>query len=71
MGHGSEDGRVGTRGMLSSAGVIGSTRVSADVVAIAVLHALVAPFLTLVEGDSLRVFGEVRGDVVGADAGVG
>lgn len=48
-----------------------TTSTGTDVVVAAVFHTLVAPFLADVKGEGLRVFSDVRGYVVLADAGVG
>lgn len=51
--------------MISTAGV------GAGVVAVAAGDTLIAPLLTDVEGEGLRVFGDVGGDAVLANARVG
>jgi hypothetical protein len=51
--------------------MISATSALARTVAGAVGDALVAPFLADVEGEGLGVFGDVGGEAVGADAGVG
>lgn len=47
------------------------TSLGTGVILSAVLYALVAPFLANIEGDRLRVLGDVGADVVGAYAVVG
>ena len=51
--------------------MVGTAAVGAGVIAVAVGYTLVAPFLADVEGKRLRVLGNVGGDAVFADAGVG
>lgn len=63
--------RVLPRRVRRTARVIGATRARAVAVAVAVGHALRAPFLADVVGQGLGVFGDVGGAAVGADAGVG
>lgn len=51
--------------------MISTASVGACVVAVAAGDTLVAPFLADVEGESLRVLGDVGGDAVFANARVG
>lgn len=57
--------------MLCAAWVVLTAGRGAGGVVAAVGYALVAPFLTDVEREGLGELGEVRGEAVGADAGVG
>jgi hypothetical protein len=68
--HGADCG-VALVGRLSTAGVISTAGVGAGVVAVAAGDTLIAPLLTDVEGEGLRVFGDVGGDAVLANARVG
>jgi hypothetical protein len=69
--HGAGDGGgVGADGALGTARVVLSAGRGTGVVALAVGHALVTPFLADEEGHGLRVFGDVGGEAVAADARV-
>lgn len=63
--------RIHSHRALRTTGVLTPTIARAAGVAAAVADALVAPFLADEEGQGLAVLGEVRGQAVGADAGVG
>lgn len=64
-------GHVDAGGVLGTARVVLATSLGTGVILSAVLYALVAPFLANIEGDRLRVLGDVGADVVGAYAVVG
>jgi hypothetical protein len=68
-GHGARCGVALVR-RLSTAGVVSTAAVGAGVVTVAVGDTLVAPLLADVEGEGLRVFGDVRGDAVLTNARV-